>query len=254
MSRPTIVIVPAACQPTALYEPLAKALQKQQYAVEVVSTPSVGGSLRTFDEDVVAVRKTVVSLADKGADIVVLMHSYGGVPGSAALRGLGNAERVKAGKHGGVIRLVYAAAFALREGEAVPTKGDYEALKSYSVVDEEADTFTLTREAAEWSMFHDIPASDGGHWFSLMKPQSIGALWSDLTYAAWEEIPSTYVVCETDRVIPLESQESMIANAKEVQPTAFDVVERINCGHEPIWSNIDDLVRILNMAADSPSL
>lgn len=97
--------------------------------------------------------------------------------------------------------------------------------------------------------FHDVPVTEGEHWASLLKPHSIGALWSEQSYAAIKDIPSTYVICQLDRVIPPEQQEGMIKNAREVQEKAFDVVERLECGHEPIISNIDDLVEILERAS-----
>lgn len=74
-------------------------------------------------------------------------------------------------------------------------------------------------------------------------------MWSDQTYTAFEDIPSTYVVCELDRVVPVEQQEGMIRNAKEVEPSAFDVVERLQCGHEPIFSKIKELVKVVERAA-----
>lgn len=41
----------------------------------------------------------------------------------------------------------------------------------------------------------------------------------------------------------------MIRNAKEVEPSAFDVVERLQCGHEPIFSKIKELVKVVERAA-----
>ena len=133
MANPTIIIVPAACQTPAHYQPLASALQAANFTVAVIPLPSVGASpgLKSFDEDVAAVHKVVSSLVDDGDEVVVLMHSYGGLPGSAAMKGLGAKERAKDGKKGGVKRLVYVASYALREGEALPSKGDLEVMRSY---------------------------------------------------------------------------------------------------------------------------
>lgn len=86
MSQPTIVIVPGACQPPSLYVPFTKALEAQSVPTVVVSLPSVGASpgLKDFAADVPLIRQIVTSLLDKEKDVVVLMHSYGGIPGSAA--------------------------------------------------------------------------------------------------------------------------------------------------------------------------
>lgn len=97
--------------------------------------------------------------------------------------------------------------------------------------------------------FHDLPEEDAQHWSALLKPQSLGAMWSKQTYAAWKDIPSTYVVCLQDRVLPVGRQEEIIKKAREVQPKALDVVERLESGHEPILSKIDELVKIVKRAA-----
>lgn len=97
-------------------------------------------------------------------------------------------------------------------------------------------------------MFHELSDAESQHWSSLLKPSSLGAMWSNQTYAAWKDIPSTYVLCQNDRVMPVERQEGMIKKAKEVQPKAFDVVESLESGHEPIFNKIDELVKIVEMA------
>ncbi|KAL9126017.1 MAG: hypothetical protein Q9175_007988, partial [Cornicularia normoerica] len=112
-----------------------------------------------------------------------------------------------------------------------------------------AGTLLVGKDAALYAMFHDVSVSEGEHWASLLEPQSVGALWSDQTYAAFKDIPSTYVVCELDRIMPVEQQEVMIKNAKEVEPSAFDVVERLQSGHEPTLSKVGELVGVLERAA-----
>lgn len=47
------------------------------------------------------------------------MHSYGGVPGSSAARGLGKVQRVGEGKTGGVVGLIYISGFVLPGGASV---------------------------------------------------------------------------------------------------------------------------------------
>lgn len=61
----------------------------------------------------------------------MLLHSYGGLPGSAAMKGLGTSDRLRDGKKGGVKRLVYVSSYVLMEGEALPGKGDLEKMRTY---------------------------------------------------------------------------------------------------------------------------
>jgi microsomal dipeptidase-like Zn-dependent dipeptidase len=49
---------------------------------------------------------------------VVVAHSYGGIPATEALRNLSKSEISKKGGAGGVIRLVYIAAFMVGEGKS----------------------------------------------------------------------------------------------------------------------------------------
>ena len=55
----------------------------------------------------------MTDLADAGYPIVLLMHSYGGIVGSNALKDLSLIERKRAGPPGGVVHLIYMVAFIL---------------------------------------------------------------------------------------------------------------------------------------------
>lgn len=275
MATPTIVIVPAACQPPSLYVPFTKALSAHSILSTVIPTPSVGASpgLKDFSADVTLTRNTVINLIDEAKDVIVLMHSYGGIPGSAALDGLGKSTREKEGKSNGVVRLVYVCSFALRVGEQMPDAGNVEMLRKYASegLDEDvrppgfpkclvhtlvlismlyiqAGTLLVTPRPAAKMLFHDLPETEAQHWSSLLLPHSLGAMWSKQSSAAWMTIPSTYVVCELDRVMSVERQEGMMEKAREVEPRAFDVVERLESGHEPVLSRVGELVGVVGRA------
>lgn len=59
----------------------------------------------------------MLPLIEDGKDIVVLMHSYGGMYGSQAVQGLSKKEREQAGKKGGVIALIYVSAVTPVKGK-----------------------------------------------------------------------------------------------------------------------------------------
>lgn len=83
------------------------------------------------------VRNVVTGFAEENAEIIVLMHSYGGIPGSAALKCLAKSDCTKIGKYDGVVRLVYIASFALREGESISRVGDLEPFRMYASDDDD---------------------------------------------------------------------------------------------------------------------
>ncbi|KAF2231059.1 hypothetical protein EV356DRAFT_507857 [Viridothelium virens] len=111
------------------------------------------------------------------------------------------------------------------------------------------DTNQMNKEPAMYAVFHDLEPTKAEHWYSLSGQQSVSAMWSKQKYEAWRDIPSTYVHCLNDRVIPPDFQAQMVRNAKDIQPNAFDVEERLRCGHNPVLSNVGDLVAILKKAA-----
>lgn len=74
---------------------------------------------KLFKDDVAIVRDIATSLADDGKEIVVLMHSYGGMVGTDALYDMSVSSRAEAGLKGGVKRLVYMCAFIPQKGQSL---------------------------------------------------------------------------------------------------------------------------------------
>lgn len=65
------------------------------------------------------INKLLNPLLDDGKDILLVMHSYSGSPGSVAARGLSQVERVSKGLEGGIIRLVFIAALVAPKGASL---------------------------------------------------------------------------------------------------------------------------------------
>jgi hypothetical protein len=53
-------------------------------------------------------------IADEGKDIVLVMHSYGGIPATESAHGLAKKDREAAGKKGGIVALLYVAALLVQ--------------------------------------------------------------------------------------------------------------------------------------------
>ncbi|KAF2165284.1 hypothetical protein M409DRAFT_55707 [Zasmidium cellare ATCC 36951] len=122
MAKPTIILVPGAWHKALeSFHLLTTLLGNHGYVVEAVPLASVGQSLPRlgFEEDVKNVATVIEKHADQGSDIVVLFHSYGGVPGSSACRHLLKSDRSAVGKAGGITHVVYCAAFAIEEGRCL---------------------------------------------------------------------------------------------------------------------------------------
>jgi len=126
MSNPTIVLVPGAWHQPAHYGTLIGLLESASYKVVTEKLPSVGSPTPTqqlVPNDAAFIEKQLLGpLIDQGNDILLLMHSYGGCPGADAAKGYSKKERTAAGKKGGIIGLVFMAAFVANEGDSLKSK------------------------------------------------------------------------------------------------------------------------------------
>ena len=101
MTNPTIVIVPGSAHSSAHFVPLAKALNTAGFSnvlnLTLPSTSIETAAATSFDPDVEYIRTTVVERVERGENVAIIMHSYGGAPATEAVKGLGIEEREKAG-------------------------------------------------------------------------------------------------------------------------------------------------------------
>lgn len=121
-TKPTFIFVPGAWHCATKFEPVTSKLEALGYPTKSVQLPCYGAEppLSDFHPDVAAIRQEIEKSVDAGEDVVLFMHSYGGIVGCEACRGLGKAAREKEGKIGGVVRLVFCAAFMVPEGRFSP--------------------------------------------------------------------------------------------------------------------------------------
>jgi pimeloyl-ACP methyl ester carboxylesterase len=120
-SKPSIVIVPGAFHSPAHYARLAEHLQGLGYPCVTVALPSVGASppVPTFVADVDAIRGAVLDVLHAGRDCIAVLHSYGGIPGCEAMRGLAKAERAQIAHEGGVLAILFIASLVVPEGNSL---------------------------------------------------------------------------------------------------------------------------------------
>ena len=125
-TKPHIVLVPGAWHTGACYDLIIPLLQDAGYATTALTLPSVGAEppVTSTDQDAAVVHSAVSDLVDVGQDIVVVMHSYGAVPGSDGVKGLSKKERAgqgldEGGPGGGVVALVYLCAWMMPEGKSI---------------------------------------------------------------------------------------------------------------------------------------
>lgn len=90
----------------------------------------------------------------------------------------------------------------------------------------------LVKDAVRDVFYNRCDPKDVEEALDLLGSFPTGPLAVPVTYTAYHEIPSTYIVCENDQALPVYAQERMI----EQGGGAFHV-ERCEEGHAPFLSN-----------------
>jgi pimeloyl-ACP methyl ester carboxylesterase len=91
-------------------------------------------------------------------------------------------------------------------------------------------------------LFNDIPASTAESWLSKLQCQPATG-WADtIAYAGWKDIPSVYLICEKDGILPKELQAQMAE-------AAGSKVETCSSGHMVMLSQPEKVVEVIRTAA-----
>ena len=69
-----------------------------------------------------------------------------------------------------------------------------------------------------------------------------------ITYAAYRDIPASYMICTEDKIILPQYQEKMVAAAGVLK-----TVERIRSAHSPFLSRPEEVVRMIENGASASS-
>ena len=115
MSKPSIIFIPGSYVLLPVYQPLFDAVSKAGYEIKGIHPPTVGRSSRqgrdgpapSMYDDAAAIAHEAETLADQGKDVILMGHSYAGIPMSQSTKGLGKEERKAQGKPGGIVQLAY---------------------------------------------------------------------------------------------------------------------------------------------------
>ena len=169
-SKPAFVLVPGAWHTTECYEAVEKQLNGLGYDTVSVTLPSVGGvnKVTGFDQDVESIRNALSSpIQSYGQDVILVMHSYGGICGSEAAKGFSKAEIESTGAKGGIIRLVFLCAFVLTKGQSLWKKSGG-VPRPWHIIDGDS----LKVATAEKIFYNDLDLEMAKSWAQKMLPQS----------------------------------------------------------------------------------
>lgn len=212
--KPIILIIGGGWHTPQSYSKLVEQLQVLGCEVQVPRLPSMNESRppnADLSSDTDHIRSVAEGLIDKGHDIVVLMHSYGGQVGTNALHGLGQEFRKQNGSNGGITHLIYLAAHVIPEGKAMidgVKHFGHEELMPFAF-DFAEDMSCVSRDPRTLLVGEtDLPASEVDEYLGSLVRWNGQAMYQPLTTsrAAWRDIPVTYVHTTQDMTVPLDYQ------------------------------------------------
>jgi pimeloyl-ACP methyl ester carboxylesterase len=190
---------------------------------ETGQKPGAGGP--GLAEDVAAVRQVLTASPEP---TVVVAHSYGGIVTAEAAAG------IEAVRH-----LLLVSSYLPEVGQSLSSFGAEEP-PPFLEIDPHQGTFTVRSDALAETFFQDCDAEIQREAVDRTARQSLAVLEQPVQAAAWQHVPSTYLVCADDRGTPADRQRGFAARAGRV-------VE-LDAGHHPFLSQpgaVRDLVLAL---------
>ena len=231
-----IVLVPGAFHHTSQYAQLQNILESAGYQTTTVDLPSTGGPrpLGNALPDFEAVRNVCKNYIDNGLDVILAMHSYGGVAGSGGAKGL-RPQETSNGK--GIIALAYYAAFALDEGSSlVDAFGNGHApwARLHKNIGSAGWLYPNNTSFEPGTLFYnDCSKEVQDEHVSKLRVWSEAAAHTKMPYAVWKEIESSYLVCTLDNACPAQPVQEMFA---EKIRAVSGRVEYMEASHSPFLS------------------
>ncbi|KAL2062323.1 hypothetical protein VTL71DRAFT_6589 [Oculimacula yallundae] len=233
-TKPTLVLVHGAFHGPECFHLIQPKLEALGFPVVAVALVTAGRTnpTATYRDDVTAIHEILLPILDEGKEVVMVAHSWGGVPGAASIEGHSTQDRKARGLEGGVISLLMiACAVILKKGTSLA-----EANGAGDSVDwmEMGGTLGICTEAAKDVFYYDLPVAKQDHYFSLLRPMAITAFFTPIDFTVGElTIPKAYVICEKDRTVPPERQEHMVEKVGGFK------VYRFGGGHSPFLTEPD---------------
>ncbi|KAJ5941406.1 hypothetical protein N7516_001574 [Penicillium verrucosum] len=224
MNKPTFVFSHGGWVTPVVFDAVRGRLDTLGYPSECPAHPSIGAEppSLTLEDDVASLRRVLTTLADEGKDIVIVAHSYGGVVASTASEGLVKHFRAENGKLGGIVKVVYLAAFALDKGQSL-LGGDY-----------------IHADGVGNVGWQDLTLEEQEKWNQITMHTSRAVFSGETTYEPWRDIPCSYIICEQDQALLPTFQEFFAS--KMGGP---DTTHRLPSAHSPFLSMPDRLVGVL---------
>ncbi|CAH0019239.1 unnamed protein product [Clonostachys rhizophaga] len=260
-SQPSIILLPGSFVRAELYFPLRDTVQARgidMHVPELLTVRQGHNDTRTppsMYDDAAMIVSEVEKLADVGKDVIVVSHSYSGIPLTQAGGSLSKKKRRAKGKSGGLVGLGYITSMVPALGESalqISAGFPTESQPQVTIDDQGWMTQANLTRAAETAL-NNLPLSEALVWvqkFSQHSAQSFADNATQLAYAD-PQIPISYLLCENDLTIPPENQLLGIQRMEEARGKPVKIT-RIPGDHGAMISEKDKVADwIVGLAGNS---
>src|ERR1700679_4001353 len=222
-----IMLVHGAWADGSCWSKVILLLEAKGYKVTAAQIP-----LLSLENDIEVTRRL---LSDQTTPTVLVGHSYGG----AVITGTATATpQVKA--------LVYITAFGLDEGESLESlsKQGPPSPGSAAIEPDDKGFLWINRDKFHKSFAGGATDGEASIMAGLQKPLGFAAFGGQESTPAWRTIPSWYLTCTDDQMIPPPAQEFL---AKRMNAT----VRSVASSHCPFMSHPQEVADIIALAAET---
>ncbi|KAJ5664591.1 alpha/beta-hydrolase [Penicillium macrosclerotiorum] len=245
-NKPVFVLVPGASQNPAHYAYLLHLLQSAGYGALSALLPSVGAQdAVTASDDAEYIRsRMLLPLLEIGQqNIILISHSYSGMPASAAARGLGRSDRTTEGKNTAVLGQIFIASILPHGGDGMSVIDSFGGqLPPHMWADE---TENLLRcDDPKPPLFQDVDPTLADASCKTAIGQGLTSFRSPCPLTSWDTDAFrdriAYIHTVNDRAIPYEAQFAML------QATGQKWITReIQSGHSAQLSATEELCKTI---------
>lgn len=249
--KPSIVFVPGAWHAAQTWDKVSSTLIKQGFtctAVELATTS--GDTSASFEDDVKVTTNAIQTQLDSGRNVIVVVHSYGGVVGQSAIRGLTQLKDKSTQLSPSVPKAYVTGLIMIASGFAQPNMVFLDGTGGTPPPSWRLDPsgFSEIQVPARELFYHDLPEVEGEMWVSRLRKQSSRAFTEgkDVMYPGWQDVPVWVLVTTEDKALPVEVQYMMV---DMVTGTADVTVREIASSHSPMLSKPSEVAGYIVEAA-----
>ncbi|KAI0184663.1 Alpha/beta hydrolase fold-1 [Xylaria flabelliformis] len=239
-TTPTVFFIPGAWHEPWVFDSVRSILSARGFETEASSLATIGSADPSggLHVDAAKIRSALTGLVNEGKEVVLVAHSYGGIVASNSVDGLGIKQRATSGVKGGIIMILYLAAFAIPVGTNLLMNfgGSYAAwwniVKDFFTPIEPLDVF-----------YDDVEASLAEKAVAALRPMPLQIVKDISAYDPRGTFEAGYIFARKDQALPISTQNVMFS----LFP-AGSFSARLDSSHSPFLSMPDALADTIENA------